>query len=220
MERLNDKVLRVAAGRGERAPQPEARGRMVDQEAIERARRDTAVRRVPGKFRIARLDDVEDAVRPALEAWVGDPTRNLVLAGPVGTGKSHAMAAALMAAYQRHGQAAAFRWTTTLALMERSKPGAEDDGGPTLTELRRIALAGLDDLGAERNTEWTAERLALLVDERYHEPRPTVATTNLTLGPDGELIAALGPRTYSRLVGDGATVLTLTNAGIDRRLGR
>jgi DNA replication protein DnaC len=43
----------------------------------------------------------------------------------------------------------------------------------------RADLLVLDDLGRERVTDWATERLYVLVNARYGELRPTIATTNL-----------------------------------------
>jgi len=140
--------------------------------------------------------------------------RNLVLLGKVGHGKSHLAAAAVAAAYRRHGAPARFVWTTVAALMERSRPDGDDDGGPGLAVCRRAPVLVLDDLGAERATDWTTERLGLLVDQRWSAGLPIVVTANLAAGPDGPLMAHTGERTYSRLVG-GALVARVEET--DRR---
>ena len=55
----------------------------------------------------------------------------------------------------------------------------------------------MDDLGAERRSDWVLEQLYAIVDERYESKRSMVVTTNL--GQD-ELEQQIGPRTVSRLV--------------------
>ena len=36
----------------------------------------------------------------------------------------------------------------------------------------------LDDLGAERLTDWVEETMSLIVNTRYNERRPTIFTSN------------------------------------------
>lgn len=220
MERAGDIAARMA--QRARPAQPETeRASTADPAAVQRARRRLAHQRLPGVFHGASVDDAPEAggVRNQLLCWASGPgDQNLVLAGPVGRGKSHLAAGAVTdAMLLGGGRGRLFRWTTTLALMERSKPGAEDDGGPTIAMLRVAPVAVLDDIGAERDTEWARSILALLLDERWSAGLPTVATTNLGLGPEGALAAHVGERGYSRLIG-GAMVITL--GGIDRRRGR
>lgn len=216
--RLDAKAAAMAS-RWPTVTEPERQQRQQDPEAVARARATLARRQVPERFVDAEVGDAPAELAERLNAWVRQPVRpNLVLVGSAGRGKSHLAAAAVMAAYRLHGEAAAFRWTTVAALMERSRPEGDDDGGPSLSMLRQIGVAVLDDLGAERASDWTAERLALLIDQRWSAGKPLVVTSNLGLGPDGALAQHVGERAYSRLVGDGALVLTL--AGIDRRRGR
>jgi DNA replication protein DnaC len=57
-------------------------------------------------------------------------------------------------------------------------------------------LLVLDDVGAERPTEWTQDQLNKLIDYRGRNELPAWFTTNCSLE---ELEQVLTPRTYSRL---------------------
>ena len=81
----------------------------------------------------------------------------------------------------------------------------------TFYRIQETPILMLDDLGAERPTEWVLERLNILVDTRWREQRPILVTTNLE---PGELWEQLGERAYSRLA-DGA--LAVAFGGGDRR---
>lgn len=165
---------------------------------------------VPKKFRTAMLTEVEPApVRDVIRRWGEQPEgRNLVLLGPVGSGKSHAATAAVRA---MHFEGDRIEWWPTVELLDAMRPGSDDDDAMARALGADVLL--LDDLGAERPTAWTAERLYLVVNRRWMEDQPIVATSNLTLD---ELRQALGDRCFSRLTG-GADVVTLT--GRDRRRG-
>jgi len=65
-----------------------------------------------------------------------------------------------------------------------------------LGEVRECKVLCLDDLGAERVTDFAREQVYRLVNYRYEQELPILATTNL--GP-GELEAQLGARIVSRL---------------------
>lgn len=69
----------------------------------------------------------------------------------------------------------------------------------------------LDDLGAERLTEWGEEQLFLLLDYRYRHQSPTVVITN-------EPLETLPARIYSRL-GDRALSTVVYNPAPDFRWG-
>ena len=82
-------------------------------------------------------------------------------------------------------------------------------GIPLAGELEKCKAASLlilDDLGAEKTTDWVVEKLDMLINHRWIEQKPTVFTTNLA--PD-----QLPPRLRSRIK-EGVTV---TLEGIDYR---
>ena len=52
-----------------------------------------------------------------------------------------------------------------------------------LQPLLGADLLVLDDLGAERTSEWVQETLGLVVNTRYNAKRPTIFTSNLSTRP-------------------------------------
>ena len=64
-------------------------------------------------------------------------------------------------------------------------------------------LLVLDDLGAEKPSEWVEETMNLIVNTRYNERRPTIFTTNYEDLPDDAELDSLkvrvGFRMHSRL---------------------
>jgi DNA replication protein DnaC len=63
--------------------------------------------------------------------------------------------------------------------------------------LTSVDLLHLDDLGAEKSTDWVLEQLYSIVNERYETQRSMVVTTNLD---QAQLEEQIGARTVSRLV--------------------
>ena len=65
-------------------------------------------------------------------------------------------------------------------------------------------LLVLDDLGAERLTDWVEETMNLIVNTRYNDRLPTIFTSNHEGVPDREnldsLLCRVGDRMYSRLL--------------------
>lgn len=168
-------------------------------------------RSIPARFRGARFADLDDEVREMLAEWVTglelDRSRNLVIVGPVGTGKTHAAVAVARAAFDD-------TWNVMFApmveLLEALRPGTID-GSSMLRSARSVGLLIIDDLGSEKSSEWTGEQLYSIVNRRWLEERPTIVTSNLT----PELLGgALDERVYSRLV-DNALAVRLS--GDDRR---
>lgn len=62
--------------------------------------------------------------------------------------------------------------------------------------LRKIDLLVLDDMGAEKTSDWTKELLFNIIDYRYNEQLPMIVTTNCV--PE-ELKEKIGDRNFDRL---------------------
>lgn len=68
--------------------------------------------------------------------------------------------------------------------------------GMLMTEIKEIDLLILDDLGAEKASDWVREKLFEIIDYRYNEDLPLIVTTNCV--PD-ELKEKIGSRNFDRL---------------------
>ena len=77
--------------------------------------------------------------------------------------------------------------------------------------LTSVDLLHIDDLGAEKRSDWVLEQLYAIVDERYASNRSMLVTTNLEVTALEEQI---GERTVSRLA---EMCETLPMYGDDRR---
>lgn len=162
---------------------------------------------VPRRYWDADVSSVEPAVTGDLAAWVAeDIPPNLVILGPVGTGKTWAAIAAVRPAFFARRS---MQFSPVGEFLDRLRPGGDDTAMYRFCHSDQLVI---DDIGSERGTEWTAERMFAVVNRRWLECRPTITTSNLS--PE-DLAAAVGERTFSRLVGNDALVLTLR--GADRR---
>jgi DNA replication protein DnaC len=175
----------------------------------ERARRAWWEQAVPVDFRAATLEAVGmlgEGQAEAIQRWLPGTTPNLLIVGQTGTGKTYAGYAVLREA-ARLGQ-----WTWASTAFEHVRNSGFSDGDPKLVERScRADVLLLDDLGAERTTDFAVESLAALVDERRREHRRTIFTTNLGRS---ELVKRYDDRIVSRIAG-GASVVLLN--GTDRR---
>ena len=125
-----------------------------------------------------------------------DEGRGLWLVGDVGTGKTTLAMLVSRAALDAGRTVAIYSLPRLLNLIRRaidSEQGMLD----YLDRLTAVDLLHIDDLGAEKTTEWVLEQLYSIVNARYEAERAIIATTNLM--PD-ELSEQIGPRTVSRLV--------------------
>lgn len=151
---------------------------------------------------------------PQVSRWLahveGGGTESLVLLGGVGTGKT-TQAFAAWTHLVRHGVGRP-EWVTVPDLLDGLRPGRE--ARVDLPQLQTAGLLLLDDLAAERESEWTTELLYRLLDYRYAWERPTIITSNV---PPADIAAKLGDRIASRLAGMCRTVVL---EGADRRRAR
>ncbi|HBG10491.1 MAG TPA: hypothetical protein DDX25_10820 [Firmicutes bacterium] len=121
--------------------------------------------------------------------------KGLILAGPSGTGKTHLAAA--IANELRSRFSVAFVYLPTLLEKMRMT-------NVPLEPLLHADLLVVDDLGSERATDWTMERLLIIVDGRLNNLKPTVFTTNYDLQ---DLDKRVGMRVASRVLGSNLHLL-------------
>lgn len=147
--------------------------------------------KVPVMYREAKLEDLDDNQHAVqVRSWLSSGSLHLVLAGPVGTGKTYAAYAVGNQALQRG------RWVEAWAvadLLDALRPGSTDQGAED--RARKCHVLVLDDLSAKA-TDWEAERLTMLLDARVREQLQTVVTTNI---PSAEVTQTWGARFMDRL---------------------
>ncbi len=124
--------------------------------------------------------------------------RGLWLTGDVGTGKTTLAMLVSKTAIERGFSAAIYSLPRLLARIRRTYDG---DAGELsyldfFRRLTSVDLLHIDDLGAEKRSDWVLEQLYAIVDERYVTNRAMVVTTNLD---NTELEEQIGARTVSRL---------------------
>lgn len=195
---------------GDLRPCPECSGRTPPDPVLELARL-----RVDARYRTVRIGTWEPATgapRIAAEAWIESwppPFYSLLFAGGPGNGKTHLAIGLLFAALERHGKRGQF-WPVGKLLGRYRATFNEETAVETADaidqQLARLDLLVLDDLGTEKPTDWTEDRLYEVVSDRYLREAPLVVTTNQPLD-------RIAPRILSRLK-DGRIVVF---NGKDRR---
>lgn len=130
-----------------------------------------------------------EEVRPRhaqAQAWLDaalyadDPRGWLVLQGPNGGGKTTLALCVANRALSR-GLQVVFQFVPNLLdhLRDTYRPGSEVTYDQLFEQVRSVPLLVLDDLGAQRATDWAIEKLVQIVKSRSLENLSTVITTNL-----------------------------------------
>lgn len=102
--------------------------------------------------------------------------QGLLLWGGVGTGKTFSAACIANSLLDRDIPVVV---TSFAKLLGASKGfGVDED---MISELNRAKLLIIDDLGAERNTDFALEKVYNIIDSRYTAGLPMILTTNLDL---------------------------------------
>jgi DNA replication protein DnaC len=191
-------------------PEDVARACDCREQRLRRGRSKGVASVIPPKFRGVSFDrppvtEIEPMVVRVVRTWVDDLEENieagrgLWLMGDTGTGKTTLAMLVSKAALQASRSVAIYSLPKLLARIRRtydSEPGG-DSYLAFFERLTSVDLLHIDDLGAEKRSDWVLEQLYALVNERYEAQRSILVTTNLD---EAALEEQIGPRTVSRLV--------------------
>jgi DNA replication protein DnaC len=131
--------------------------------------------------------------------------KGLFLIGPPGIGKSHLAVAVLKQIIVTRAARGLFYDVRELLKIIRStyNPVVQATEFEILRPVMEAELLVLDDIGAEKTSEWVEETLNLIVTTRYNERRITLFTSNYEEKEDradpDSLLSRVGFRMHSRL---------------------
>ena len=150
-------------------------------------------------------DNMDRAVRAAKQFVAAFPSvhKGPLLIGPTGIGKTHIAIAMLRGITYKGFHGIYYNTSKLLSTLRASyhRNATHSEEG-VLEQVSEAELLILDDLGAERFTDWMNDMMHLVIDDRYNKRLPTVVTTNY---PDTEiddpdsLRLRVGNRIHSRL---------------------
>jgi DNA replication protein DnaC len=162
---------------------------------IPRRYRDVSFERPPVTEIKAAVVSVTRHYTATIDAQLDDG-RGLWFMGPPGTGKT-TLAMLVSQAALKAGRSVAIYSLPRLLNEIRDTHRAERSHVDLLDRLTEVDLLHIDDVGAQRSTDWVLEELYSIVNGRYEDERSIVITTNIT---DREaLCEQITARTVSRL---------------------
>lgn len=175
---------------------------------------------IPSRYAKYRKSDISD---PTILRWVSPPDTDddvyeewvnwckdgLYVYGSFGTGKTAQTAAVLR--WWAVEMAYTCLFITTTELLDRIKRTFNGEVDDVLEDAKTVEVLLLDDIGAEKVTDWVRDRLFAVINARYNGHLRTIYTSNLT--PE-ELAEHVGERITWRIM-ESCRVVKLT--GPNRR---
>jgi len=149
-----------------------------------------------------------DKIKAVCKEFLHTPF-DLVLSGGAGSGKTHLAVAVLRELVRsckildgtegwcnKDRKGCFISVPELLAKIRATYSDQDGDEERLIDTYASVKYLVLDDLGAEKSTEWSITTLYLIIDRRYREMLPTIVTTNLTVDEIGQ---GLSRRIASRL---------------------
>lgn len=184
----------------------EQKRRDEQREKMERMKQILSMNCLGDRFRDASFDNFRTmdgtelclkAMRDYAEAFDGHTDTGYCIYGRPGNGKSHLAAACVNRVIQR-GYTAVFIEAPELFRKIRATYNGEGSEEKILHSLSVCDLLVLDDLGAEKPSDWVQEKLYTVINNRYKRNKPLIITTN-TVNMGG-LEDIVGYRAYDRIL--------------------
>jgi DNA replication protein DnaC len=178
--------------------------------------------RIPAHYQAATLENFATGknatlfkacglARRYVDEYTPDQRGGLLFTGPVGTGKTHLAAATLRGIIARGFDG---RFTDVRELLKELQHSYGDrslDESTILNPVLAAPLLVLDELGAARATDWTADIVEHIINTRYNKNRATILTTNYPF----RMPAAADPRT----TGEGYARPSMRDETLGDRIG-
>jgi DNA replication protein DnaC len=169
--------------------------RACECQEVEREQRRLAAARIPQRYRDCTLDAfdpsyprADDSLGRALltarrfvEAYPVDTAgRGLLFVGTTGLGKTHLAVGVLQRLVRERGVRGLFcDYRELLKSIQNSyNPQVQTSELDVLKPVFAAEVLVLDDLGAQRPSEWVWDSVALILNTRYNDKQTTIITTN------------------------------------------
>jgi DNA replication protein DnaC len=176
--------------------------------------------RVPKRYQHCSLDSYETGFRGAdpsmrqahltarrfVEAYpVETDGKGLLITGSIGVGKTHLAVGLLLALVEERGAHALFYdYRELLKQIQHSyNPQVNSTELDVLRPVFEAEILVLDELGAQKPTDWVWDTVALILNTRYNDKRTTIITTNYPdLAPVGSSLSTTQRAAREETLGD------------------
>ena len=123
----------------------------------------------------------------------------LLLVGPRGLGKTHLSVAALKELVKKGVHCLFCDYRELLKQIQNSyNPSSQTSELELLSPIFETEVVVLDDLGAQKPTEWVWDTVSFILNSRYNSKKATIITTNFMDGPSAAEEGVEGARRAAR----------------------
>lgn len=148
--------------------------------------------------------------------WVQENNAGIMIWGDVGGGKTFLAACIANALIDKDIPAT---MTTIPKLVSAMTKDFGAERGNVLYMVANAPLLVLDDVGTERNTEFSNEQVYEIINTRYKAKKPLIVTTNLTMNAMKNAEDVTHRRIYDRIV-EMCTPCRVTSSGRRQKAAR
>jgi DNA replication protein DnaC len=131
--------------------------------------------------------------------------KGLLITGEIGVGKTHLAVGILLALVEEKGaQALFYDYRELLKQIQHSyNPQVNSTELDVLRPVFDAEVLVLDELGAQKPTDWVWDTVALILNTRYNDKRTTIITTNYAdLPPAGASLSSTQRAAREETLGD------------------
>jgi len=166
---------------------------------------------MPDHFKSAEKSSVPTPIWNAIKEQM-NKRKGIYLFGDAGSGKTHTMFALFNRADASQDYGVWRFWSVPDFLSDIKSSFDDKTDGDPMKLAKEAHVLILDDIGAEKATEWSTGILFELIDYRYRENKITLYSSNIDLDKMSEV---LGDRITSRIRGSTRAIRLF---GKDRRV--
>jgi len=154
----------------------------------------------PERYIIAQINNFKSSIVEEAIKYKEIKGGGLFITGPRGTGKTHFLSA-IMRKYVEDDTSCKVYFTSLIELLQDFKLSFSNQSEYTEKEwldhyCAEVDYLFIDDVGADRITDWSLSEFYYILEQRYNQMKPTFFTSNYSLQ---EIAEKYGDRFSSRM---------------------